>query len=338
MQKLARQLGDDAALRARAHEASVESIRKRGVVLGILEALLSTSVGATVVVAALRNEGAHSMIYVGLGFVLIAQPLIARLSTYLNNPVQADRHTQSSAAFYALNRTIALHLLDPEASTPDKLKRLVDKVNREFSEASANALPLTLACLRTARVRLGEERKLEAELRNPQTVRVARTDTWDRTRRWVGVALLPLIATTLVPYLIVSSSLTAHGKLAAIAVAFALALVLGSSWHFTATSAAQTPWSTLLAKISKPMTIGVVLILGSEMLLVLMGELQHLSASLRELHAFAQQWSGMLKAGLLALYAVIVSWLISKQENLWNLERGRAALAHSSEVTWKGHL
>lgn len=343
MRELARRLGQDAALRARAHEVSAESHRKRGMILNVVEIVLSAAVGTTIVAAAMSHGESRSVLYLGLGFIVIAQPLIARLNAFLSNPVHVERHNRSSAAYYALNRLIALQLVDPDTTTADKLRRLVDKVNREFSEISAAGIPLTLRALHRARVRMIDESRLEQQalLRGAEEVApVQPVWQWDAVRRFVGVLVLPLLATTAVPFLIISSALSPQGKIAAIAVAFALALVFSSSWRVTAdhVAGAKDLWSGLLTRLRKPMTIGVVLILGSEMLLLMMSELQHVSDPWKHVYVFTREWSGWIKAGLLSIYAVIVTYLISRQESVWSLERGPVGLAHRSEVTIKGHL
>jgi hypothetical protein len=326
MNRLARRLGDEAALRARAHQMCAESHRQRGTMLGVVEVMLSAAIGTSVVLGAMQKQGAQPGVYIGLGIVLILQPLISRMHAYLNNPVHVDRHNRSSAAFYALNRSIGFQLADPDSTSAEKLKRLVEKANREFTEISAAGIPLTVQALRKAHARLAEERRLEAALHHsrPELQSVQPAPAWlPKLRRFAAVAFLPLIATTAVPYLIVTSSLSPHGKLAAIAVAFALALVLGSSWQLTSTAAGdRKTWPGLLARVRKPMTVGVVLIMTAEMLLLVMSQVQHFSGLLEDVYAFSLTRSAWIKAGLLGIYALVISLIISRQESRFRLGGG----------------
>jgi hypothetical protein len=331
MNELVRRLGDDAALRARAHEGCAEAQRRHGLILGIIEVALSAAIGTTVVIAAVQNTQSHSLVYMGLGFVLIAQPLIARLGAFFNNPVHVDRHTRSSVAFYELNRTIALHLADPESSSLEKLKRLVDRANRDFAAVSATAIPLTLRSLRNAQERLAEERRLEAQLRygTPQAAPAVRP--WKKAQSFLSMLMLPAIATTVIPFLIISS-LSPHQKLAAIAVVFALALVFGSSWQLSDTERAeQRPWSNLLGRIGTPITVGVIMIIGTEMLLVLMSEPGHMSDRVQAVYDFTRMRAGWVKAGVLGLYAVAVALLISKWERRWKHVQMRSVVGRPGE-------
>jgi hypothetical protein len=328
MNRLARRLGDEAALRARAHQMCAESHRQRGTILGVVEVMLSAAIGTTVVLGAMQKQGTQPIIYIGLGIVLIVQPLISRLHAYLNNPVQVDRHNRSSAAFYALNRSIGFQLADTDSASAEKLKRLVEKANREFTEVSAAGIPLTVQALRRAHTRLTEERRLEAALHHSrpelQSAQPAAA-ILPKLRRFAEVAFLPLIATTAIPYLIVTSSLSPHGKLAAIAVAFALALVFGSSWQLSIASVGDPKtWPGLLARVRRPMTVGVVLIMAAEMLLLVMSEVQHFSGLLERVYAFTVDRSAWIKAGLLGIYALVISWIISRQESRFRLGRGES--------------
>lgn len=334
MNRLARRLGDEAALRARAHQMCAESHRKRGTILGVVEVTLSAAIGTSVVLAAMEKEGNRPIVFVALGIVLIVQPLIARLHGYLNNPVQVDRHNRSSAAFYALNRSIGFQLADSDSSSAEKLKRLVEKANREFTEVSAAGIPLSVQALRRAHTRLTEERRLESALHHPraevQTVQPA--PIGPKLRRFASAAVLPLVATTAVPYLIVTSSLSPHGKLAAIAVAFALALVLGSSWQLTSASMGYfKAWPGILARVRKPMTLAVVLIMAAEMLLLVMSEVKHFSGLLQDVYAFTASRSAWIKGGLLGIYALVISLLISRQESRFGFGGKDSARVPSGE-------
>lgn len=79
------------------------------------------------------------------------------------------------------------------------------------------------------------------------------------------------------------------------------------------------------------------LVPGAEMVLLLTSELQDAANPWYRFHDFTRPYSGWIKAGLLSVYALIVTYLISRQESLWELERG-LGLAHRSDATIKGHL
>src|SRR4051794_33071379 len=112
------------ATSAIAHEKSAESQRYRGTQLGIgataLSALVSTAIFATVTSQLGLNTkgnitipqgGWALLIYLGLGFLLILEPVLTGGQTYSNDPEQADKHRVSWAGYSRVQQHIVIFLL-----------------------------------------------------------------------------------------------------------------------------------------------------------------------------------------------------------------------------------
>lgn len=160
-----------ALLRADAHYGSAEWHRFRGVKYGVAATLLSATVSSTIFVAMARRVGVGGetaiviptdgwgwTVTITLGVLLVLSPAITGVTTYLNDPDQAQRHITSAARYFKATHDLDLFILRystlDETSRTEALTQL-QSIASNMEAVAIDSITLTPDAIRDARSRLG---------------------------------------------------------------------------------------------------------------------------------------------------------------------------------------
>ena len=162
-----------ALLRTDAHYGSAEWHRARGVTYGVAATLLSAIVSSTIFAALTRQVGVGGEtavvipttgwgwgVMIALGALLVLSPALTGVTTYLNDPDQAQRHNVSAARYFGVKQDLDLFVLQYSTVDPANRDQALEKlraISDDIEGVARDSITLTPKAIEDACHRLGLE-------------------------------------------------------------------------------------------------------------------------------------------------------------------------------------
>jgi hypothetical protein len=159
-------------LRMDAHYGSSEWHRARGVRWGVIATLLSAIVSSALFAALTKQVGINGQLAILvptsgwgwsitllIGALLVLSPALTGVTTYLNDPDQAQRHNTSAAKYFGVKQRLDLFILryakPPTADRRDEALGKLQTILDDIEVIARESITLTPDAIRDARLRLG---------------------------------------------------------------------------------------------------------------------------------------------------------------------------------------